>query len=181
MEFLSRAGGRHCFIPPMQESRIRKFRKSLKKTSRLLPETGRSQKQKIKWIEIHQSQLSICLLRGPLRWLMEQKNPKFLRSLQNSQCDTTNLAISDNFINFGKFECISTSNSLTYLQSTGTWICSEVSVDIINWMWAFTALPKIILHVWVCQKIANATTTNNSQEQPNIIRHSYQHQKISNN
>ena len=53
---------------------------------------------------MHQSQVNICLLRGPLRWLMEQKNPKFLQSLQNAQRDTTNLAISDNLINFGKFE-----------------------------------------------------------------------------
>ena len=36
---------------------------------------------------------SKCFLRGPLRWLMEQKKPKFPRSLQNSQRDTTNLAI----------------------------------------------------------------------------------------
>ena len=35
----------------------------------------------------------MCFLRGPLRWLTEQKNPKFLWSLQNAQRDTTNLAI----------------------------------------------------------------------------------------
>ena len=45
--------------------------KSLKKTSRLLPERGRSQatnleKQKqTKWIEMHQSQVNMCFLRGP--------------------------------------------------------------------------------------------------------------------
>ena len=65
--------------------------KSLKKTSWLLPERGRSQatnveKQKqTKWIEMHQSQVNTCFLRGPLRWLTEQKNPKFFLSLQNTQ------------------------------------------------------------------------------------------------
>ena len=61
--------------------------KSLKKTGRLLPERGRSQainleKQKqTKWIEMHQSQVNMCFLTGPLQW---QKNPKFLLSLQNT-------------------------------------------------------------------------------------------------
>ena len=34
-----------------------------------------------------------CFLRGPLRWLTEQKNPKFLRSLQNAQRDITNFVV----------------------------------------------------------------------------------------
>ena len=73
--------------------------KSSKKTSRLLPETGRSQatnletQKQTKWIEMHQSQVKMCFLRGPLRWLTQQKNPKFLWSMQNAQRDTTNLAI----------------------------------------------------------------------------------------
>ena len=47
--------------------------KSSKKTSQLLPETGRSQatnletQKQTKWIEMHQSQVNICFLRGPLR------------------------------------------------------------------------------------------------------------------
>ena len=45
------------------------------------------------WIEMHQSQVNMCFLRGLLRWLTEQKNPKFLWSLQNVQRDTMNLAI----------------------------------------------------------------------------------------
>ena len=55
--------------------------KSLKKTSWLLPESGLSQatnleKQKqTKWMEMHQSQVNMCFLRGPLQWLTEQKNP----------------------------------------------------------------------------------------------------------
>ena len=35
----------------------------------------------------------MSFLIGPLRWLTEQKNPKFLRSLQTAQRDITNLAI----------------------------------------------------------------------------------------
>ena len=39
-------------------------------------------KIKTKWIEMHKSLVKICFLRGPLRWLTEQKNPKFLWRLQ---------------------------------------------------------------------------------------------------
>ena len=38
-------------------------------------------------------QINVCFLRGLLRWLTEQKNPEFLRRLQNAQRDTTNLAV----------------------------------------------------------------------------------------
>ena len=77
----------------------------MKNTSQLLPETGRSQVTNIEtpkqtnWIEMHQSQVKMCFLRGLLWWLTEQKNPKFLRSLQNVQGNTTNLAISINSVN----------------------------------------------------------------------------------
>ena len=62
--------------------------------SQLLPETGRSRatnlktQKKTKWIKMHQSKVKMCFLRGPLRWLTEQKNPKFLWSLQNAKHDT---------------------------------------------------------------------------------------------
>ena len=42
---------------------------------------------------MYQSQVNMCFLRGPPRWLTEQKNPKFLWSLQITQRDTTNMAI----------------------------------------------------------------------------------------
>ena len=67
-----------------------------------MPETGRLQatnqtnletQEQTEWIEMHQSQVNVCFLKGPLRWLTEQKNPKFLWSLQNAQRDATNLAI----------------------------------------------------------------------------------------
>ena len=67
-----------------------------------MPETGRLQatnqtnletQEQTEWIEMHQSQVNMCFLKGPLRWLTEQKNPKFLWSLQNAQRDATNLAI----------------------------------------------------------------------------------------
>ena len=44
----------------------------------------------------------MCFLRGPLRWLTEQKNPKFLWSLENAQRDTANLAISRDFFGYSK-------------------------------------------------------------------------------
>ena len=42
---------------------------------------------------MHQWQVHMCFLRGPQRWLTEQKYTKFVRSLKNAQRDTTNLAI----------------------------------------------------------------------------------------
>ena len=50
-------------------------------------------RNKHKWIEMHQSQVNMCFQRGQLRLLTEQKNLKFLRTLQNAQCNTTNMAL----------------------------------------------------------------------------------------
>ena len=69
-----------------------------------MPETGRSQatnlktQKQTKWIEICQSQVKMCFLRGPLRWLTERTNSKFLWTLQNAQRDAKNLAISRDFL-----------------------------------------------------------------------------------
>ena len=83
----------------LQVTRIRKIRKKCvaNSTRRLLPETGRSQSnaepcnaKQTELIEIHQSRITnhdlfelvpvnMCFLRGPLRWLTEQKNTKFFR------------------------------------------------------------------------------------------------------
>ena len=96
----------------LQVAKIRNIRKICEADliSRLFPETGRSQSNE-PWntkqtktdrnppIKNHKPwpfelvQVNMCFLRGPLRWLTEQKNPKFLRSLQNAQGDTTNFAI----------------------------------------------------------------------------------------
>ena len=56
-----------------QETRIRMIRKIFEETSRLLPKTRRSQatnqktQKQTRWIEMHQSQVKMCFLRGPLR------------------------------------------------------------------------------------------------------------------
>ena len=66
-----------------------------------MPETGRSQatnletQKQTKWIEMYQSQVRCVSLE-------EQKNPKFLWSLQNALRDTTNLAISRDFFGYSK-------------------------------------------------------------------------------
>ena len=87
-------------------TKIRKSRKICEAilSSRLMPETGRSQSnepwntKQSKRSEIQQSRitnhdlLNSCV-RGPLRWWTEQKKLKFLRSLQNAQSDATNFAI----------------------------------------------------------------------------------------
>ena len=99
MEFLLRAGGRHCSI--LARDKNRKDHKKLwrKQCSRSLPEKVQSQavnletQKQTKWIKMHQSQVNICFQRGLLRWLTEQKNQNFLRSLQNVQHETMNLAI----------------------------------------------------------------------------------------
>ena len=99
----------------LQETRIRKIIKSFEENySRSLPETigNRAITSGEPWNaetnnEMHQSQVNMCFLRGPLRRLAAQKNPKFLRSLQNGQRDTTNLAITPINAKFAKtIDCL---------------------------------------------------------------------------
>ena len=72
MEFLLRAGGRHCSILAGDKNR-KDHKKTLKKTSLSLPETVQSQaailetQKQTKWIKMHQSQVNVCFERGPLR------------------------------------------------------------------------------------------------------------------
>ena len=100
VEFLLRAGGRHCFLARDKNKKDHKKLQRVLVNHCLKPcETGRSQsanletQKQTKLIKTHQSQVNMCFLRGPLRWLMEQKNPKLLWSLKNTQRDTMNLAI----------------------------------------------------------------------------------------
>ena len=57
----------------MRETRIRKILKSFEENKSSLPETGLSQaanletQKQTKWIEMHQSQVNMCFLTGPLR------------------------------------------------------------------------------------------------------------------
>ena len=96
-------GGRQTLLYSCKRQEWERSEKSSKKTNGLLPE-GRSQatnlktQKQTKWIEMHQSEVNICFLRGPLRWLMQQKNPKFLRSLPNAQRNKTNLAVKWNAV-----------------------------------------------------------------------------------
>ena len=100
---LAREEGRLCFILASEVGirTLERSEKSSKKTSRLLPKTGRSQatnleiqtppptphkKKEKEMIEIHPSQITnhdpfgvqvnICFLRGPLGWLTEQEKPR---------------------------------------------------------------------------------------------------------
>ena len=98
VNFLSRAGGRHCFI--LAKDKNEKDQKNLRRklvdycpNRAITSNKPWNTETETTWIETHQSQVNMCFLRGPLRWLTEQKNPKFLWSLQNAQRDTTNLAI----------------------------------------------------------------------------------------
>ena len=100
VEFLLRAGGRHCFLARDKNKKDhKKLQRELVNHCLKQCETGRSQsanletQKQTKLIETHQSQVNMCFLRGLLRWLMEQKNPKLLWSLKNTQPDTMNLAI----------------------------------------------------------------------------------------
>ena len=90
--FLSKEGCRRWFILASDKNRKdHNWICEANLTSRLLPETGRSQsnepwnKKQTKRIEIDQKrkpwpfelvQVNMCFLRGPLRWSTEQKNPK---------------------------------------------------------------------------------------------------------
>ena len=57
----------------------------------------------------------MCFLRGPLRWLTEQKNPKFLRSLQNAQRHKTNLAVTLKIFRKSCFSCAFSANNIWLL------------------------------------------------------------------
>ena len=101
MEFLLRGFGRHCFILARDKNKKdrKKLRRKLVDHCPKQCETGSSQganletQKQTMWIEMHQSQVNMHFLRGPLRWMTEQKNPKFLTSLQNALGDTVNLVI----------------------------------------------------------------------------------------
>ena len=103
---LLRAGGRHWFIFAREKNKKdhKKLQRKLVDQGPKQCETGRSQavnietQKQTKWIEMHQSQVNMCFLKGLLRWLTEQKHPKFLQNLQNAQRYTTNLAISNVFV-----------------------------------------------------------------------------------
>ena len=89
----------------LQVTRIRTIRKKLIDYSpkqddhkqwtfkhRNKPNRSKSTNHKSRPLEL--IQVNMCFLRGPLRWLTEQKDPNFLRSLQNAvQSNTTNLAV----------------------------------------------------------------------------------------
>ena len=57
------------------------------------PNGSKSTNHKSKTMAFWTVSANVCFLRDPLRWLTEQKNPKFLRSLQNAQRDATNLVV----------------------------------------------------------------------------------------
>ena len=114
MEFLLREGGRYCFILARDKDKKhhKKLRRKLVDYCPKQYETGRSEaasltQKQTKWIEMHQSQVNMCFLSGPVRRLKAQKNPKFLRSLQNGLRDTTNLAITPINAKFAKtIDCL---------------------------------------------------------------------------
>ena len=98
VDFLSRAGGRHCFI--LARDKNKKDQKNLRrKLVDCCPKQGDHKERTLKHRhkqsgEMHRWQVNRCFLRGPRRWLTVQKKRQFLWSLENAQRDTTNLAIS---------------------------------------------------------------------------------------
>ena len=104
VEFLSREGVRHCFI--LASDKNKKDQKNLR--SKLVDYCPNQDYHKQRTLKHRKNQtdranhktwpfvlvqINVCFLRGLLRWLTEQKNPEFLRRLQNAQRDTTNLAV----------------------------------------------------------------------------------------
>lgn len=108
--FLSKEAGRGCFI--FASDKNKKDQKNLRRklNSSIIVRNRTISKQRILKQETNKTDrnppITIqktmnfwtrarkhCFLRGPLRWLTEQENPKFLRSLQNAHRDTTNFAI----------------------------------------------------------------------------------------
>ena len=78
VEFLSRAGGRHCFILARNKNKIRKIFKenwSIISQNRAITSTNHTnhtnhtnleRQEQTQWIEMHQSQVNMCFLRGPI-------------------------------------------------------------------------------------------------------------------
>ena len=72
VEFLSRAGGRHCFILARNKNKIRKIFKenwSIIAQNRAITSTNHTnleRQEQTQWIEMHQSQVNMCFLRGPI-------------------------------------------------------------------------------------------------------------------
>ena len=100
----------------LQVMGIRKIRKTCKasSTSRLLPQNRTITKQGTLKHETNKTDrnppitnqkpwpfelmpVNMYVLTGPLRWLTEQKKPKFLQSLQNTLHDTTNFTVKPNY------------------------------------------------------------------------------------
>ena len=109
VEFLSRQGGRHWFI--LASDKNKKGQKNLRsKLADYCPNQDYHKQRTLKHrknqtdrerpITNHKTwpfvlvQINVSFLKGLLRWLTEQTYPEFLRSLQNAQRDTTNLAVS---------------------------------------------------------------------------------------
>ena len=73
-----------------------------------MPETGRSQatnlktQKQTKWIEMHQSQVKMCFLRGPLDDWWNWKTQNSFEVCKNTQRDTNYLAISRDFFGYSK-------------------------------------------------------------------------------
>ena len=82
--FFVREGGRHWFILESDKNE-KDQKKSLKQTSRWLPQTEQqtngSKSTNHKPWPFEFVQVNIRFLEGPLKWLTEQKNPKFLRTI----------------------------------------------------------------------------------------------------
>ena len=102
--------GRYCFILARDKDKKdhKKLRRKLVDHCPKQNETGRSEEanletqKQIKWIEMHQSQVNMGFLERSTKNIDGTENPKFLRSLQNGQRDTTNLAITPINVKFAK-------------------------------------------------------------------------------
>ena len=89
MEFLSREGGRHCFILASDKNKKR----SMIAPNRTIISNDPNETQKEKrnrsksinhkpWPFDQLVQENTCFLGGPLRWLTVQRNPKFLKIIR---------------------------------------------------------------------------------------------------
>ena len=95
--------------------------------------------------------VNMCYLKAPLRWLMEQKNPKFLGSFQNAQRGTTNLAVNEHVRTYLCEVCLLTSNDCRNEEHSdvtegktceGVCIIWEKSVNITRSVFKFRAQPR---------------------------------------
>ena len=120
--------------------------------------------------------VNMCYLRAPLSWLTEQKNPKFLRSFQNAQRDTTHFAVNEHVRTYLCELCLLTSNDCRNDEHSevtegktceGVCIIWEKSINIMKSVFTFRTRPS---KVWCDSGKAGFSPPHSRRQQEAMLR-----------